>query len=429
MSRRIAIEDRLRRAVAEREREGLARQVATVHQREGALLVADGEVLVDFSSNDYLGLRSDLEGVAALQEAAAWHGVGAGASAMVSGRHIEQARLEADLAEFLDYPRALVVGSGYLANIGAMAALLERGDLCVQDRLVHASLIDGARLAGARLARYAHCSVEGAVEAFATGPGQPALLATDAVFSMDGTTAPLAELALLARAERALLYVDDAHGFGICGPEGRGSVPAAKLGAREVPLLMVGFGKALGGYGAAILGPEDLIEGLAQMVRTVMFSTAMPPALAAANRQLLGQLATDAWRRFRLAGIIARFKRAAQQHQIDIGESDSPIQPVMIGDNAATMRIAAKLKAAGFLVGAIRPPSVPHGSSRLRISLSTLHTDEQVDGLVAALAQLLPAETRSESGEPAASRGSSTGRRATGDEPNLLPTRVANFGA
>ena len=205
---------------------------------------APGEVIV-WCSNDYLGLASHLDSVAALQEAAAWHGIGSGGSHLVCGHHREHQQLEEELADWLGYPRALVFGSGYLANLGALQGLLRSGDLCVQDKLNHACLLDGARLAGCELKRYPHLDVEGAMRQLASRRDAPAMLATDGVFSMDGDLAPLSDLALLARSERALLYVDDAHGVGVIGSDGRGSVAQCGLGAREVPLLLVTFGMAI----------------------------------------------------------------------------------------------------------------------------------------------------------------------------------------
>ncbi|MCG6116945.1 MAG: 8-amino-7-oxononanoate synthase [Aquimonas sp.] len=363
----------------------------TVERAEGTRVWIDGRELLNFSSNDYLGLAQHLTPTAALQESAAWHGVGATASHLVCGHHAEHAALEAELADFVGYPRALLFGSGYLANLAVLQTLLGRGDVCVQDRLNHACLLDGARLAGCELKRYPHADAEAALRQLRSRPEAAALLATDGVFSMDGDSAPLRDLALIARAENALLYVDDAHGFGVIGPSGRGSVAAAGLGAKQVPLLMLTLGKALGAYGAAVCGPAEIIDALAESARPYVYTTALPPAVAAAARANLRLLREEPWRRYHLAGLIARFSRGARRLRLPVIESSTPIQPLLLGDEARTLAAAAALEARGLLVGAIRPPTVPEGQSRLRITLSAAHTEADVDRLLEALAELAPA--------------------------------------
>ncbi len=371
---------------AARQRAGLERRTREITGREGIAIEVDGRVLRNFCSNDYLGLSQHLDVVAALQEAAVWRGVGAGASHLVCGHHREHRELEEAIAQWQGYPRALLFGSGYLANLAVLQALLREGDLCVQDKLNHASLIDGARLAGADFKRYPHAQADGALRQLRSRPDAAALLATDGVFSMDGDIAPLKLLAVLARSENATLYVDDAHGAGVIGPDGCGSVAYAGLTAREVPLQLITLGKALGGAGAVLVGQEGLIEAIAETARPHIYTTAMPPALAAAATAALGVARRENWRRFKLAALIARFRRGAQQIGLDLLESTTPIQPILMGTNTAALAASKQLEKAGFFVGAIRPPTVPEGRARLRVTLSALHHESDVDALLDALA-------------------------------------------
>lgn len=359
----------------------------TVTRRDGVRVEVGGRWLVEFCGNDYLGLAQQFEVVNALQDAAARHGAGAGASHLVSGHHAEHEALEREVADWLGYPRGLLFGSGFLANLAVQQALLsESGDVCVQDRLNHASLIDASRLAGCRLRRYPHADAEGAIRQLRLASDGAAMLATDGVFSMDGDVAPLRDLALVARAQKALLYVDDAHGVGVSGPEGRGSVAAAGLGVDEVPLQLATLGKALGGYGAVVVGDEALVRHLAETARPYIYTTALPPALAAAATVAVKHARRDQWRRDRLGELIARFRRGAIRHGLAPMDSDSPIQPLLCGDDATALAMSAALERAGYLVAAIRPPTVPEGKARLRVTLSAAHGPAQVDALVDALA-------------------------------------------
>jgi 8-amino-7-oxononanoate synthase len=391
---RPALIDRLHRTSEARHAAALTRRLRTIEQREGVEVALDGRVLLNFCSNDYLGLAQHLDVVAALQEGAAWHGVGSGAVHLVSGHQREHARLEEAIAEWQGYPRALLFGSGYLANLGVLQALLGEGDVCIQDKLNHASLLDGAKLAGAELKRYPHNDIEGALRQLKSRTDAAALLATDGVFSMDGDLAPLKPLAILARAENATLYVDDAHGAGLMGPDGRGSVAHAGLGPRDVPLQLITLGKALGGYGAVLVGSEDLIEAVLQAARPYIFTTALPPAIAAASRVALGVARKESWRRFKLTALTTRFRRGAQQLGLPLMDSNTPIQPLLLGENQAVLDAAKALEQRGFLVSAIRPPTVPEGRARLRITLSAAHSEAQVDALLQALGEVCRHVTR-----------------------------------
>lgn len=384
---RPTLTDRAAAARLERAAHGLSRSRRVIEAREGVRVRVDGRELVNFCSNDYLGLSQHLDVVCALQEASAWHGVGSTASALVCGHHAEHAALEREIATWMGYPAALYFGSGYLANLALMQALLGEGDACVQDKLNHACLIDGARLSGAALKRYPHRDVEGALRQLLGHRDGAALLASDAIFSMDGDMAPLRDLALLARSQNATFYVDDAHGIGVIGPEGRGSVAVNALGPREVPLLLLPLGKAFGGQGAVLLGSETLIGHIAETARPYLFTTAPAPAMAAAMRASLRLLRGEAWRRAKLASLVGRFRRGATRSGVPLLESFTPIQPVILGGNAAALAAAKTLEDAGYLVAAIRPPSVPDGQARLRITLTAAHDEHQVDELVAALAK------------------------------------------
>ena len=372
------------RAHGRRRRRVTARSPAT----GAAVGVIDGQSRLNFSSNDYLGLSQHPEVIAALIEAARQHGVGSGAAHLLGGHSSEHAALEAELAAHTGRERALLFSTGYMANLGTIAAFAGRGETVLQDRLNHASLIDGARLSGARLLRYAHADAAAAGRVLAERD-DVALLATDGVFSMDGDVAPLGELAPRAARARAWLLVDDAHGLGVLGAGGRGSVAAAGLDSDAVPLLVGTLGKAFGTFGAFVAGAAGTIDYLLQHARTYIYTTALPPAVAAATRVALKLAAAEEWRRERLTQLIARWRAAAAAAGLRLGSSTTPIQPLIIGSAADAVRASAALREAGFWVAAIRPPTVPEGTARLRITLSALHRDADVDALVAALVTAL----------------------------------------
>lgn len=343
-----------------------------------------GEYL-NFCSNDYLGLANDPRLIRAFQEAAQRYGVGSGAAHLISGHSVEHHALEEELADFTGRPRALLFSTGYMANMGVIAALLGRGDTVYQDRLNHASLLDGGLLSGARLRRYPHAESQTLAEwLMARGEGE-ALIATDGVFSMDGDLAPLPALARLAREHDAWLMVDDAHGFGALGREGRGSLEHFGLGLAEVPIVVGTLGKAFGTAGAFVAGSEDLIEFLIQKARTFVYTTAAPPALAAATRVSLRIVREEEWRRDKLRALVQRFRKGAQELGLTLMDSPTPIQPLLVGETERALRLSESLGRAGFWVSAIRPPTVPAGSSRLRVTFSATHTEQQVDSLLAAL--------------------------------------------
>lgn len=385
---RIDLLQSLAARVAERERAGLLRRARTLDAMHGVRVTADGRELLNFCSNDYLGLAQDVRIVEALQNAANKHGVGSTAAHLVCGHHREHTRLEEVLSDWTGRDAVLLFSSGWLANLGAMQALLDRDGVCVQDKLNHASLLDAARLAGVMLKRYPHNEAGAAARQLASVAGKPALLATDGVFSMDGDVAPLRELASLCQREGATLMVDDAHGLGVLGEHGAGSVHEAGLSPDEAPVLMATLGKALGCAGAFVAGSRALIEGLTQFARTFVYTTAMPLALAAAACEAVRIVRAEEWRRERLRALIARFRTGASQLGLPLMDSRSAIQPIVLGDARRTVAASRALEQGGLLVTAIRPPTVPAGSARLRITLSAAHEPADVDRLLDALSQL-----------------------------------------
>lgn len=371
--------------LAARAAEGLLRQRAVLDSPQGAWVVVDGERLLSFCSNDYLGLANHPDVIAALQAAAARYGVGAGASHLLSGHSREHHALEEELADFVGAPRALLFSTGYMANIGVLAGLAERGYRLYEDKLNHASLIDAARLAGAKVHRYPHADAAWLARRGAAGPG---FIATDGVFSMDGDLAPLPVLADLARAANLRVLVDDAHGVGVVGA-GRGTLAHFQLALAPPFILMGTLGKAFGTFGAFVAAEADLIEALVQRARTYIYTTALPPAIAAATRAALNLVRREAWRRERLQALIAQFKAGASQAGITLLPSDTPIQPVLLGDAQRAVAVSAALRTRGLWVPAIRPPTVPANGARLRVSLSAAHTEADVARLLEALAAAL----------------------------------------
>ncbi len=377
----------LQAAQAERARQGLLRRLRTVESVDGPRIVVGAKALLNFASNDYLGLAQHPALLEGLIRAARQWGVGAGAAHLLGGHREEHAALEQQLAQWTRRERALLFSTGYMANLGVLQALLGAADLCVQDKLSHACLLDGTRLAGCELKRYVHADVASAQRQLQSRPERAALLASDGVFSMDGDVAPLAELAAVCKTQQATFMVDDAHGIGVLGDEGAGSVAAVGLAQHDVPVLMATLGKALGVAGAFVAGSATLIDGLVQFARAHVYTTAMPPALAAATRAAIDIARFETWRREKLQRLIAHFRHGANERGIPLLVSHTPIQPVLIGASKAASVAAAKLEAEGFFVPAIRPPTVAQGKARLRVALSALHEEADIERLLNALAR------------------------------------------
>lgn len=401
-----ALDARLGTELARLKAAKLYRTRRVVEGGHGVAIRVDGKSCLNFCSNDYLGLAADPRVAEAARAALAATGTGSGAAALISGYNREHARLEEALADFVRRPRALLFSSGWAANLGVPRALLGRGDALIADELNHASLIDGGRLSGARYRRVAHRDLEGFERALqeAGTPdsafgirGSPvqSLLISDSVFSMDGDLADVPGLARLARRYGAALMIDDAHGFGVLGANGRGALEhfVAHCGAPEVgpEIYVATLGKALGCAGAFVAGSATLIEFLIQRARSWVFSTAPPPAIAAAARCALGICASreGAQRRAQLFANVARFREGARAIGIALAEQQAPtpIQPLVLGDEARALKLSRHLFERGFWVVAIRPPTVPAGTARLRLTLSASHTQAQIEALLEALAE------------------------------------------
>ena len=395
-------------AIAE---QGLYRSRRVIASPQGINLEIDGRHIVNFCSNDYLGLANHPDVVNAFKTAVDHYGVGSGSAHLICGHSAAHHALEEELAAFTGRDRALLFSTGYMANIGVISALLGRGDAVFEDRLNHASLLDGGLLSGARFKRYAHADVENLNVHLKKATGNK-LIVTDGVFSMDGDFAPLKALTEASKANNAWLMVDDAHGLGVIGERGGGLLEYFGLNQRDVPVLMGTLGKGFGTFGAFVAGSDTLIETLIQKARTYIYTTALPPAVAEATRVSLKIVIAENWRRDKLKKLADRFRLGAGQlglqlvnpavgwvsdsvtQQTDCATElrnpnltniTSAIQPIIIGDSQRAADISNVLLNAGFLISAIRPPTVPQGSARLRVTFSALHEEQQVDRLLDAL--------------------------------------------
>lgn len=375
--------------LAERRAAHLYRQRPLLETPQGPEVVVEGERLLAFCSNDYLGLANHPDVIAAMQQGAAKWGVGGGASHLVLGHSTPHHELEEALAEFTGRPRALLFSTGYMANLAAVTALVGQGDTVLEDRINHASLLDAGLLSGARFSRYLHNDAVSLASRLQKATGNT-LVVTDGVFSMDGDLADLPALCSAAKQKDAWVLVDDAHGFGPLGATGGGIVEHFGLGVEDVQVLVGTLGKAFGTAGAFVAGSEELIETLIQFARPYIYTTSQPPALACATLKSLELLRTESWRREHLNKLIARFREGAGAIGLTLMDSATPIQPILIGDSACALRLSALLRARGMLVTAIRPPTVPAGSARLRVTLSAAHSEAQLELLLHALAECWP---------------------------------------
>lgn len=369
-----------------------ARKAASLYRERKVLqspqqpeVVVDGKAYLAFCSNDYLGLANHPAIISAFKQAADEYGVGGGASHLVNGHSFHHHALEEELAEFTGRPRAILFSNGYMANIGTVNALLGKQDAVFEDRLNHASLLDAGLLSGARFQRYLHNDTASLAQRLSKTQARRSLVVTDGVFSMDGDIADLPSICEVAGQHNAWVMVDDAHGIGCLGKTGGGCAEHFNLSQQQLPVLMGTLGKAFGTSGAFIAGSEVLIETLIQHARTYIYTTSMPPAVAAATRASLKLVQTEQWRREQLHALIERFRRGCEQLGLDLMDSPTPIQPIMIGDADKAMSMSAALREKGMFITPIRPPTVPSGSARLRVTLSASHTEEQVDRLLDAL--------------------------------------------
>ena len=371
-------------ALAERRQQQRYRQRLQQQAPAGREAVINGQRLINFCGNDYLGLASHPQLVAAFKKAADEFGVGSGASHLVCGHSHYHHALEEQLAAFCGRPRALLFSTGYMANLGVIQALVGKGDAVFEDRLNHASLIDGGLASGARFRRYQHADVRSLASQLSDSDAHRKLVVTDGVFSMDGDVAPLAALADVCEQHQAWLMVDDAHGFGVLGEQGGGCVADQGV-QRRVPVLVGTLGKAFGTFGAFVAGSDELIETLIQFARPYIYTTALPPAVAAATLASLTLLREENWRREKLRSLIDRFRDGAAQRGFQLMDSTTPIQPLLIGADGAALALSQRLRERGFLISAIRPPTVPEGTARLRITFSAAHEPDDIDRLIDAL--------------------------------------------
>lgn len=373
----------LRTRIQERQAQHLYRKPRLSDSAQQPVMTINGKVLLNFCSNDYLGLANHPNIIKAFQQAAHQYGVGSGAAHLINGHSRLHQQLEEALAAWLGRDRALLLSTGYMANLAVANALMDKDDIIFQDRLNHASLIDGALMSDAKLVRYAHNDVEHLQKRIISHPSADAMIMTDGVFSMDGDVAPLTALSPVAQHHQAWLMVDDAHGFGVLGQTGGGLVEQLGLTQTDVPILMGTLGKAFGTAGAFVAGSHDLIEYLIQVARPFIYTTAQPPAIAGATLASLELVKTEHWRREHLQNLIKQFRQGAEQLGLQLLDSPTPIQPIIIGDSSKALQISQKLEELGLLVIAIRPPTVP--TARLRVTFSASHTHDQVEQLLTGL--------------------------------------------
>ena len=370
-----------------------AQQLERVRQAiaspQGVMVKQMGQEILSFNSNDYLGLANHPCLIKALQQGARDYGVGSGASALLGGYSVAHQRLEETAAEFLQRDRALVFSSGQLANMAVLSSLVARQDTVLHDHHNHASLLDATLLSRAKLMRYRHLDYEDLKRRLPQRPATKKWIVTESVFSMSGDVTPLTPLVALAQQYQATLMVDEAHGMGCLGPQGRGSVIQQGLNQTQVPVLMATLGKACGVAGAVVAGSEPIIESLIQRARPYIYTTALPPALAVAATASLHLVAAAEERRAQLQQNIHTFKQGASQLNLPLISSNTAIQPVLLYDNDKALRVERVLQQQGLWVRAIRPPTVAVGTARLRVSLNAQHTKIHLNRLLEALAQCL----------------------------------------
>ena len=375
----------LQRQHEQRKSDSLWRSLKTVDSSPDREIRIGDKTLLNFCSNNYLSLANHPSMVNAATDAAAKYGTSTSASHLIAGHNALHEKLEKEIANFTGAEKANLFSTGYMANLAVPDTLLGRNDLLIQDRLNHASIIDGGKITNAKVRRYAHNDVQAAKDLLEGSEHNRKLLVTDGVFSMDGDIAPLAELKNLCQEHDAVLLVDDAHGFGVVGDNGTGSLKVAGLKPTGNVLLMGTLSKACGSFGAFIAGDAVYIDSLIQQARSYIYTTALPSPVVAASIKAIELIQTESWRREKINDNIRYFRQQAQQHSIPLADSTTPIQPIIIGDNQATLDISQNLFQQGFMVVAIRPPTVAVGEARLRITLMTDHTEDDIDRLVQAL--------------------------------------------
>lgn len=384
---------KLQSELDQRKQQGLYRQHRILQSPQGAFTVINGKKVLSFCSNDYLGLANNSEIKQAFITAAQDYGVGSGSAHLVNGHTQLHQDCEHMLAEFTGRDRALLFSTGYMANLAIPTALLGRHDVIFQDKLNHASLIDAAKLCDAKLQRYRHndlAQLSRLLDKTGHEKNPRRLIMSDGVFSMDGDKAEVAALAELALQHESYLMLDDAHGFGVLGSTGAGVCEESHVSQQQVPVLMATLGKAIGVSGAFVAGSSEMIETLIQNARSYIYTTASPPACAAAVMKSIQLIQQQGWRREKLFELIEYFKKRVSTLDCELMPSDTAIQPIVIGDNSRCLKISQELFERGFHVTAIRPPTVPVGTSRLRITLSAHHEKQHIDQLIHALITSFP---------------------------------------
>lgn len=384
----MSLDQVLQARLQARREQALYRQRLTTESPQQPLLQVGGTEFLSFTSNDYLGLANHPKVKAAMQQGIEQYGVGSGASHLVCGHSAAHEQLEHALAKLTGRSKAVLFSSGYMANTGVISALLDKADGVFEDRLNHASLLDGGLLSGARFQRYQHNDVADLQRRLAKSDVRHKMVVTDSVFSMDGDLAPLVDLATTCEQNDAWLMLDDAHGLGVLGPHGGGAALHCGLDEQQAPIYMGTLGKALGVYGAFVAGSETLTDAMVQFARSYIYTTAVPPAVAMAANAAVELLTEEAWRQDHLQQLIQLFRAGATDLDLPLMASQTAIQPLLIGDADEAMQVSQALKDMGILVTAIRPPTVPANSARLRITLTAAHTQVQVERLVEALATL-----------------------------------------
>lgn len=383
----------LQHQLDERKQRNLQRQRRTLFSPQGTEIILDGRHVTSFCSNDYLGLAGHPDVIQAFHDGLEQFGAGSGASHLVSGHLASHHALEEELAAFTGRSRALVFSSGYMANVGVLTTLLDKNDAVFEDRLNHASLLDGGLFSGARFRRYPHLEIRKLEPLLEKSGAKRNLVVSDGVFSMDGDLALLPELVEVSGRHDALLMIDDAHGFGVLGKSGGGLIEHWQAQGHDIhednlQVLVGTFGKAFGGSGAFVAGSNELIETLVQFCRPYIYTTAMAPAMAEALRTSLKLVIKDNWRREHLARLITRFRQHCQDLGLELVDSSTPIQAVIVGDVEVTLAVSRRLLDRGLYVTAIRPPTVPEGTARLRVTFSAMHTEAQFQKLLDAFTEL-----------------------------------------
>lgn len=377
--------DDLSTELQSRRDQGLYRQCRVVDGKQSVELMVDGEKMLAFCSNDYLGLAADPRLAEAATQAIKNAGVGAGAAHLISGHMRAHHDAELALADWLGYECVLLFSTGYMANLGVIASLMSANDCVIQDKWNHASLIDAAKLSGAQLKRYQHADMASLERQLTTG-AERKLIATDSVFSMDGDVAPLTQMVALSQQYAAPIMVDEAHGIGVLGEQGRGAAHAVGLNANDVPILMGTLGKAFGVAGAFVAASRDVIEMLIQSARSYIYTTAMPAAMASTVQASLEIVREEQWRRDHLQALVKQFRDGVQSLGLSLMPSNTPIQPVVLCDAHRALAWSQRLRELGLWVPAIRPPTVPRDTARLRFTFSAAHSAAHVDRALESLA-------------------------------------------